>query len=1025
VNLVPMSSGFPGGAAFLFLLEFAWKGTLLLGLAALVAGMLRRASAAHRHLVWACALAGLVALPMLLVLLPDWSVRAPVLDRVAPGFGMLATAIETPAEPAARPDALGSEAAAEAGGDQALGHSSRDRSARAIPAVDNGRTTPAPSTPVPPDRTTSAARPRLPWGAIAFTLWAIGALAVLATFVSGHVLLRMLLRGARPVRDGEWHALAHEAADHLHLTLPFALLRGDGVLVPVATGLLRPRVLLPAVADAWPVELRRAVLLHELAHVQRHDCLTQAVAQVACAILWFHPAVWWAAARLQAERERACDDRVLAAHMRASDYADHLLGMVKSLRATRLAALGGVAFARASSLEGRLLAVLDPRRDRSGVGRRLALAAAFAATLLLLPFAALEPIGAGTAQAHKTGRTQEATIDPRTLLPSQVVPVPEPDRSLEQRIAWARADADRHGARVWWVAWPIETSPTLRANILSDSWGIHLDLLGRRGAFTLADVLAGRTQGTLDPAMSSASEDPQRTAIVLLRMDAGTPDRVRVQSPELPAEFQGEPLYWIEGVTHAESFATLQHHARHGRTDRLRARFVESVGFLSRSELVTPWLTATFESSSSPEVRAGAAEALARHPSPAGVRLLSAAARKDPSPHVRRTSVEALGRFQTTEALEALIAIAREAEGGDGTRRAAFEALGEKVADAAPLPGKEHVLDEPSLAGEADPHADVAADAADAETDFESTPGKPTKDEKSQKIPHAELEVQRQAIESLGRYPEAQSLPRLRRIADSSPNGDLRAQAVESIARLGTPAALEAVEEIAWNNTMSRARQEAVESIGRRFPPTQAIAKLSRVIREHSSLDARRIAVESMGRMEGAAAREELATVIAGSNHPDVQRQAVESLGRRSEPGTEDELHDIAREHRSVEVRRQAVESLGRLKGARVAARLMEIARGKGPADVKRQATESLGRRSDVDTRRMLLELAHENGSLDVQRQAVESLARLEADVMPDLAEIARTHPSGEIRRQAVESMTRRDPDKALPLLEQILRSRN
>ena len=1021
MTLPSLLSGSQAATALLFLLEFAWKGTLLLALAALVAWALRRASAAHRHLVWACALAGLVALPILLLLLPNWNVRTPVLDRVAPGFGLLATAVQAPAGPGTRPNALDSEALENPIEAKERAHSmTSDPSATPPLAGESG--TPAPSASVSADRTPSAARPPVPWAGIAFTLWAIGALAVLATFVSGHVLLRMLLRGARPVRDGEWHALAQEAADRLGLTLPFALLRGEGVLVPVASGLLRPRVLLPAVADAWPLELRRAVLLHELAHVQRHDCLTQAVAQVACSILWFHPAVWWAASRLQAERERACDDRVLAARMRASDYADHLLGMVKSLRATRLAALGGVAFARPSSLEGRLLAVLDPRRDRCGVGRRLARAAALVATLLVLPFAAFEPIGAGTARAHGKGKAQRAAVDPNQLLPSQVVAVPEPERPLDQRIAWARADADRHGARVWWVAWPIETSATLRGNVLSDSWGIHLDLLGRRGAFTLADVLEGRKQGTLDPDKHSASEDPGRTAIMLVRMDAGAPDRVRIQSPELPAEFQGEPLYWIEGVTHAESFATLQHHAENARTDRLRARFVESVGFLSRSELVTPWLTAAFKSSPSPEVRAGAAEGLARHPSAEGVRLLSAAARQDPSPQVRRTSVEALGRFQTTEALEALIAIARTAESDGGARRAAFEALGEKVADGAPehVPGK--AVDESALPEAPDAGVQVEANT---ETDFEYAhqDHDKSKDEKSQKLTHADLEVQRQAIESLSRYPETQSLPRLLKIADTSPHGDLRAQAVESIARLGTPAALEAVEEIAWNNTMSHPRQQAVEQMGRRFPPGQAIEKLSRVVREHPSLDARRIAVESIGRLEGPAALDQLASLIAGTNHPDVQRQAVESLGRRGEPGTEDALYDIAREHRSVDVRRQAVESLGRRKGERVSTRLMEIARGKGPADVKRQATESLGRRSDVDTRRMLLELAHDDGSVDVQRQAVESLARLEADVMSDLAHIARTHPSGEIRRQAVESMTRRDPDRALPLLEQILRS--
>jgi hypothetical protein len=73
----------------------------------------------------------------------------------------------------------------------------------------------------------------------------------------------------------------------------------------------------PATADAWPEDRRRAVLAHELAHVKRFDCLTQALAQLACILFWWHPAVWYAARRLRVERERACDDLVLGAGARA------------------------------------------------------------------------------------------------------------------------------------------------------------------------------------------------------------------------------------------------------------------------------------------------------------------------------------------------------------------------------------------------------------------------------------------------------------------------------------------------------------------------------------------------------------------------------------------------------------------------------------------------------------------------------------------------------------------------------------
>src|SRR6185503_5179121 len=105
---------------------------------------------------------------------------------------------------------------------------------------------------------------------------------------------------------------------------------------------------------------------------------------------------WWAASRMRAERERACDDSVLRARTKPSEYAEHLLGIVRSLRGRSLEAIGTVAFARPSSLEGRLLSVLDPIRDRRGVGRRVAALGGTLAALLVVPLGIIEPVQAYT-----------------------------------------------------------------------------------------------------------------------------------------------------------------------------------------------------------------------------------------------------------------------------------------------------------------------------------------------------------------------------------------------------------------------------------------------------------------------------------------------------------------------------------------------------------------------------------------------------------------------------------------------------
>jgi beta-lactamase regulating signal transducer with metallopeptidase domain len=98
----------------------------------------------------------------------------------------------------------------------------------------------------------------------------------------------------------------------------------------MAIGIVRHAIVLPADADAWSNERRRAVLLRELAHVARRDCLTQLAAVVTCIVYWIHPMVWWVARRMRIEREFACDDRVVAAGIGAHDYGQHLLDLARS-----------------------------------------------------------------------------------------------------------------------------------------------------------------------------------------------------------------------------------------------------------------------------------------------------------------------------------------------------------------------------------------------------------------------------------------------------------------------------------------------------------------------------------------------------------------------------------------------------------------------------------------------------------------------------------------------------------------------
>ncbi len=237
------------------------------------------------------------------------------------------------------------------------------------------------------------------WGTVMIALYVAGVIGLLLYRAGQHWRLRRLARRATVVHEAEWTRLLAECARTLGIRRAVRLLRSREHTVPAAFGTFRPAILIPAVADLWDDDRRRAVMLHELAHVARRDCLTQTIAACACAAYWFHPAMWWVARRLRIERELACDDRVIAAGTEAREYAGHLLEIAYAFGTHRAPALA-VSMARPRQLEGRMLAALDDTRNRRLPALRLRWASVATAAVLLLVLACARPttVVAGTVQ---------------------------------------------------------------------------------------------------------------------------------------------------------------------------------------------------------------------------------------------------------------------------------------------------------------------------------------------------------------------------------------------------------------------------------------------------------------------------------------------------------------------------------------------------------------------------------------------------------------------------------------------------
>ncbi|MFN2601611.1 MAG: HEAT repeat domain-containing protein [Gemmatimonadaceae bacterium] len=362
-----LSSVFALPTSNLSMLMTLAKATIILVAAIAITVTMRRASAGSRHLVWLVTLGTLLLVPALtawgplrLAILPPTRVAAPRIHR-----GVANPSTGTP--------------------------SAATIDARVNAAVQNVISS-KPITTVFPSRGLLARLKGLRGFPAMIAIWAAIVVLIAGWLMYGALVVRGIVRRARPLDTQDWLVPLYEVSDRLELDEAPRLLRSEDAKMPFACGVFQPTIVLPAECDNWTADRRLAVLLHELAHVRRHDLAGHTLGRVACAIYWFHPLVWTAAKQLRSESERACDDLALSCGARASDYAEHLLDIVTSVRHDRTPAVA-LAMARRKEFEGRMLAILDPELRHSSPSRwqSAALIASLAVVAVVVGAAAPAP----------------------------------------------------------------------------------------------------------------------------------------------------------------------------------------------------------------------------------------------------------------------------------------------------------------------------------------------------------------------------------------------------------------------------------------------------------------------------------------------------------------------------------------------------------------------------------------------------------------------------------------------------------
>jgi len=271
--------------------------------------------------------------------------------------------------------------------------------------------------PTPASTTPDFSEPReLPIAAVLFTLWAAGALAVIARVAVHHLRLsRMIEREALAAPDSVSHVL-RRVRDELGITMWPVALVSPAIATPTVVGALRPRVLLPkTLAETASTDEMRLILMHELVHIQRRDLFIAWLWLFALSIHWFNPLMWVAGALMRRDREKACDQRVLAAlpdHERLA-YGHILLKAVAPMGTNttfnRYAGTAAIA-ENESEIEERLTMVRDYRPSRTP--HRI-LGALSALSLAGIAFTQFWAVAQEETKAPATSAPKAAVTDPK------------------------------------------------------------------------------------------------------------------------------------------------------------------------------------------------------------------------------------------------------------------------------------------------------------------------------------------------------------------------------------------------------------------------------------------------------------------------------------------------------------------------------------------------------------------------------------------------------------------------------------
>jgi bla regulator protein BlaR1 len=223
--------------------------------------------------------------------------------------------------------------------------------------------------------------------------WITGTILSLLYTLTGRIGVSYISKSTSRYSEQHFIEEVSQLARELGIKREVRVVVSSRCRLPFTYNFIHPTLVIPDESKNWPKKKRRAILIHELSHIRRHDFLILILSRVICSVFWFIPVTWIAHADMQLEQEKICDSISVEEGERPAEYARYMVDLARTARSLVLWSGIFIMKRRNNMLEKRVINVLETKQEpidkkaHHSKVRFLSLMIIFAATIMVASLA--------------------------------------------------------------------------------------------------------------------------------------------------------------------------------------------------------------------------------------------------------------------------------------------------------------------------------------------------------------------------------------------------------------------------------------------------------------------------------------------------------------------------------------------------------------------------------------------------------------------------------------------------------------